>query len=107
MDSQDWMGWYVCVAYAVFLIVCALGAFSRAYAANLLQRVALLIFAVYAAWRIELIIKFGWGYPHEALVATALLLHAGGSTIKTIRHIRAGKRFRRRSGDTITGDLHD
>lgn len=93
------LSYYVCTAYAVLLLVCAAGAFSRAYAANLAQRFALAILAVWSAWRIELVLSNGWGYPHEPVVASALLLYALGSVHKTIKFLRSGRKRNRRAND--------
>lgn len=88
---------YVCTAYVVVCAACIAGAFSRDYSANLLQRLALAIFALWSTWRAQLVYEYGWGYPHETLVATALLLYAAGSALKTLRwkrkHTHALKRF--------------
>lgn len=77
------MAYYICGAYVVLFIVCLFGAFSKNYSANFMQSTAILLFALWAAWRIGLVWKFGWGYPHEPLVATALLLYSVGSFLKT------------------------
>lgn len=93
---------YICTVYAVVLLACVAGAFNRHYDANLAQRVALSLFALWAAWRIRLVYDNGWGYPHEPMVATALLLYAVGSGFKTIkwrlrhRRTRAGHPCRRK-----------
>ena len=76
---------YVCAAYAVVLALCMAGAFSVTYDANLAQRIAMGALAVWAAWRIQLVYEYGWGYPHETFVATALLLYAAGSAYKTLK----------------------
>lgn len=96
MPGTDLSSLYVCGAYTVFLLLCAAGAFSRSYDANLAQRLALALLALWAAWRIELVLRSGWGYPHETLVATALLLYATGSLYKTIKYLRAARGRRRR-----------
>lgn len=84
---------YVCTAYIVVCAACIAGAFSRDYSANLLQRLALGLFALWSTWRAQLVYESGWGYPHETLVATALLLYAAGSALKTM----AWQRRRRRA----------
>lgn len=76
---------YVCAAYVVVLAACIAGAFSRSYNANLAQRLALALLALWSVWRIELVYLNGWGYPHETFVATAMLLYACGSAQKTIK----------------------
>ena len=77
---------YVCTAYAAVLSACVAGAFSRSYNANLAQRLALALLGLWSAWRIQLVYAYGWGYPHETFMATALLLYAVGSAHKTIRY---------------------
>lgn len=99
MQYTEILSYYVCAAYAVLLLVCAAGAFSKAYAANLAQRFALATLAVWSAWRVELVLSHGWGYPHEPVVASALLLYALGSAHKTLKHLRASRLHNRRSND--------
>lgn len=75
---------YICAIYLLLFFACVAGAFSTLYNANLLQRLALSTLAFWTMWRIGLIWEHGWGYPHEPVVATALLLYAIGSVIKTL-----------------------
>lgn len=82
------MLFYICIAYIFLFIACVIGAFNHEYKANLLQRIALSILAIWSIWRIGLIWNYGWGYPHEFLVATALVLYAIGSAIKTRKYRR-------------------
>lgn len=90
---------YVCTAYAVVVLCCVVGAFNRTYDANLAQRIALALFALWSVWRIQLVSQHGWGYPHETMVVSALLLYAVGSASKTLKYIRAARRGNRRIGD--------
>lgn len=86
------MGWieaYICLIYTFMLIATAVGAFSRAFDANVVQRVALLMFAVWSAWRVQLILERGWGYPHEPLVATAMGMFAVGTIMKSLHYLRS------------------
>ena len=92
-------GGFVVLAYAIFFTACTVGAFSRAYSANLAQRLALALFAVWSAWRIGLVWRHGWGYPHEPLVASAMALYALGSAYKTIVFRLRAKKGGRRHGD--------
>ena len=92
-------GGFVVLAYAVFLSACTVGAFSRAFQANLAQRLALALFAVWSAWRMGLVWRHGWGYPHEPLVASAMALYALGSAYKTIVFRLRAKKGGRRHGD--------
>ena len=98
VQHMDAWGGFVVLAYAVFLSACTVGAFSRAYSANLAQRLAL--FAVWSAWRMGLVWRHGWGYPHEPLVASAMALYALGSAYKTIAY-----RFKARKGGRRRGDV--
>lgn len=91
---MDALHTYICTVYAVVLLACAIGAFNRHYDANLLQRLALSMFALWAVWRIRLVYSHSWGYPHEPLVATALLLYAIGSGFKTLKYWRRRSRQR-------------
>ena len=99
MQHMDAWGGFVVLAYAIFFTACTVGAFSRTYSANLAQRLAMALFAVWSAWRMGLVWRHGWGYPHEPLVASAMALYALGSAYKTIIfHLRA-KKGGRRHGD--------
>ena len=102
MQHMDAWGSFVVLAYAIFFTACAVGAFSRTYSANLAQRLAMALFAVWSAWRMGLVWRHGWGYPHEPLMASAMALYALGSAYKTIkwhlrhRRTRAGHPCRRK-----------
>lgn len=100
VQHLDAWGGFVLAAYAVFLSACTVGAFSRAYQANLAQRLALALFAVWSAWRMGLVWRHGWGYPHEPLLASAMALYALGSAYKTIAY-----RFKARKGGRRRGDV--
>ena len=99
VQHMDAWGGFVVLAYAVFLSACTVGAFSRAFQANLAQRLALALFAVWSAWRMGLVWRHGWGYPHEPLVASAMALYALGSAYKTIIFRLRAKKGGRRRGD--------
>jgi hypothetical protein len=86
---------YVTVAYAVVFSACVAGAFAHSYDANLPQRIAMALFAIWSVWRVQLVVVYGWGYPHETFVATALLLYAVGSAWKTIKWTKRRQRARR------------
>ena len=99
VQHMDAWGGFVVLAYAVFLSACTVGAFSRAFQANLAQRLALALFAVWSAWRMGLVWRHGWGYPHEPLMAAAMALYALGSAYKTIAYrFKARKGGRRHGG---------
>ena len=99
VQHMDAWGGFVVLAYAIFFTACTVGAFSRAYSANLAQRLALAMFAVWSAWRMGLVWRHGWGYPHEPLVASAMALYALGSAYKTIVFRLRAKKGGRRHGD--------
>ena len=99
MQHMDAWGSFVVLAYAIFFTACAVGAFSRAFQANLAQRLALALFAVWSVWRMGLFWSHGWGYPHEPLVASAMALYALGSAYKTIVFRLRAKKGGRRHGD--------
>lgn len=83
---MDWIAIYICLIYTFVLIISAVGAFSRAFDANVTQRFALTMFAVWSAWRVQLILEGGWGYPHEPLVATAMCVYAIGTVQKALHY---------------------
>ncbi len=99
VQHMDAWGGFVVLAYAIFFTACTVGAFSRAFQANLAQRLALALFAVWSAWRMGLVWRHGWGYPHEPLVASAMALYALGSAYKTIVFRLRAKKGGRRHGD--------
>lgn len=99
VQHMDAWGGFVVLAYAIFFTACTVGAFSRAYSANLAQRLALALFAVWSAWRMGLVWRHGWGYPHEPLMASAMALYALGSAYKTIVFRLRAKKGGRRHGD--------
>ena len=99
VQHMDAWGGFVVLAYAIFFTACTVGAFSRTYSANLAQRLALALFAVWSAWRMGLVWRHGWGYPHEPLVASAMALYALGSAYKTIIFRLRAKKGGRRHGD--------
>ena len=99
MQHMDAWGGFVVLAYAIFFTACTVGAFSRTYSANLAQRLAMALFAVWSAWRMGLVWRHGWGYPHEPLVASATALYALGSAYKTIIFRLRAKKGGRRHGD--------
>ena len=59
MQHMDAWGSFVVLAYAIFFTACAVGAFSRIYSANLAQRLAMALFAVWSAWRMGLFWSHG------------------------------------------------
>lgn len=83
---MDWMMVYICTIYVFVLCASVHGAFSPMFEANLIQKIGLLLFAFWAAWRIEIIVTAGWGYPHEPVVATAMALYAGGTIRKAFHY---------------------
>ena len=99
MQHMDAWGSFVVLAYAIFFTACAVGAFNRTYSANLAQRLAIALFAVWSAWRMGLVWRHGWGYPHEPLMASAMALYALGSAYKTIVFRLRAKKGGRRHGD--------
>lgn len=82
------MSTYVIITYIGIFVACLAGAFSNAYCANLLQRVALSTLAFWTVWRMGLIYERGYSTEHEAIVGTALALYAIGSLVKTLKFNR-------------------
>lgn len=79
------MSLFICTLYAIALLCCGLGLYNNRFDANLLQRIGLVLFAFWSVWRVTLIYKSGWGYPHEPMIATAIVLFAVGTVTKTLR----------------------
>ena len=81
----DTLSAYICAAYGLIVLTCVMGAFNIDYDANLLQRLALAMVAVWCVWRIQLVYAYQFTYPNEPVVATAIMLYAIGSIMKTLR----------------------
>jgi len=86
------MSMYVIVVYALFSVSTVVGALNRFFDANLTQRIALSLLGLWAVWRITLVYQFGWSYPHEPMIATALGLYAVGTIIKTVSYYRGDQK---------------
>lgn len=80
---------YVIVVYALFSLTTIVGALNRFFDANLTQRLALSLLGLWAIWRITLVYEFGWSYPHEPMMVTALGLYAIGTITKTVSYYRS------------------
>lgn len=85
---MDWFLIYVVTLYLSIIPASVWGAFSSRFCANVAQQVALCMFALWAVWRIFLIMQHGWGFPHEPMVVTALALYAGGTIQKALHYRR-------------------
>ncbi|WP_237173057.1 hypothetical protein [Paracandidimonas lactea] len=85
---MDWFLIYIIALYVIIIPLASWGALSPQFDANMLQRIALCMVALWAAWRISLMLQHGWGFPHEPLVATALALYALGTLQKALGYRR-------------------
>lgn len=81
----------VCLLYGVGLLGCAVGLYNRHYNANVLQRVALALLAVWFVARVLAVFHFGGTYGHEPVIALALAILAIGTLTKTLHHNRHGQ----------------
>ena len=79
------MSFFICTIYVLTLVLCTFGMYHNSFNANLLQRIALVLMSFWFVWRISLVFKYGWGYPHEPLIASSMFLFALGSTVKTLK----------------------
>jgi energy-coupling factor transporter transmembrane protein EcfT len=82
--QTDLMAAYIIAAYLLVFLACVVGSFNHRYEANTMQSLALAMLGFWCVWRIKLVWNFGWGIPHEPLLATALLCHSIGSVTKTM-----------------------
>lgn len=64
-------------------LACLAGAFSQCYAATVLQRIGMALIAVWAVWRVFLIIDQEYVHPHMALGAFGMATFAAGTMLKT------------------------
>ena len=90
---MTWVVVYILTAYLYMLAVSIGGVFSRGwFRANCIQQVALFLLAVWSAWRIQLIVEYGYVWTHEALVITATSLFATGTIMKARQHRKGVKK---------------
>lgn len=86
------MNAYVIACYVVLFVACLAGSFSHRFHANVMQSLGLGILGIWSAWRISLVWQSGWSFPHEPLLATALLFHSIGTISKTLGYVLRGKK---------------
>lgn len=79
------MALYVSLLYCISVVLCTFGLYHGQFNANLLQRVAIVLYVFWAIWRIGLLWGYGVVYPREPLVATAIALFAAGSFLKALQ----------------------
>ena len=95
------MSVYLIITYALLAVVCIVGAFSRSFDGDSLQRLGLGVLFFCFAGRAYMLMTMPYSWPHEPLIVTGLLLYASGTIRKTVsyclRRKRAEKliRFRR------------
>lgn len=79
---------YIVGIYVFICIASAVGSLNRDFDANIMQRIAMGLLALWAVWRIILIWDYGWSYPHEPVMVTALGIYAVGTITKMIHYRR-------------------
>lgn len=84
------MATYIIGLYVLVISATMWGAFSVRFNANLLQRFALFGFSLWSVWRISLILDYGYSWPQEPVMVTALALYAMGTIKKTLDYKRKG-----------------
>lgn len=67
---------------------CCWATFSRRFDANTIQRVAMMILALWCIWRAWLMRDNVIGHYQMAVIATGLLLFAIGTLVKTVKYHR-------------------
>ena len=95
------MSIYLIITYALLAVLCIVGAFSRAFDGDSMQRLGLGVLFFCFAGRTYMLMTMPYILPHEPLIVMGLLLYASGTIRKTVsyclRRKRAAKmiRFRR------------
>lgn len=96
---------YLIIAYLLLAGTCIMGAFSRAFNGDSMQRLALGVLFFWFAGRAYMLITMPYGWPHEPGIVTGLLLYASGTVKKTVKYCirrkRAAQLIRIRRDDNV------
>ena len=97
------MSIYLITTYALLAVLCVVGAFSRSFDGDSMQRLGLGVLFFCFAGRAYMLVTMPYGWPHEPGIVTGLLLYASGTIRKTVsyclRRKRAAKLIKSRRGD--------
>ena len=86
------MSVYLIITYALLAGLCIVGAFSRSFDGDSMQRLGLGVLFFCFAGRAYMLITMPYGWPHEPGIATGLLLYASGTIRKTVSYCLRRKR---------------
>ena len=86
------MSVYLIITYALLAVVCIVGAFSRSFDGDSLQRLGLGVLFFCFAGRAYMLMTMPYSGPHEPLIVTGLLLYASGTIRKTVSYCLRRKR---------------
>ena len=97
------MSIYLIITYVLLAVLCVVGAFSRPFDGDSMQRLGLGVLFFCFAGRAYMLVTMPYGWPHEPGIVTGLLLYASGTIRKTVsyclRRKRAAKLIKSRRGD--------
>lgn len=85
---------YLMTIYGFVALICIARHFNRSFNGNSFQRLGLAMASIWAICRIQMLSNGTWGYPHEPLLATSMVLYAIGTLIKTRQYCKRKKRAR-------------
>lgn len=83
------------LAYMLLAVVCTVGAFSRSFAGDSLQRLGLCVLFFCYAGRAYLLISVPYSWPHEPWIVLGSLLYASGTIRKTAAYCLRRRKFKK------------
>lgn len=89
------MSIYLIIAYALLAVLCIVGAFSRSFAGDSMQRLGLGVLFFCFSGRSYMLTTMPYSWPHEPLIMTGLLLYASGTIRKTVSYCLRRRKFKR------------
>lgn len=89
------MSVYLIITYALLAGLCIVGAFSRSFDGDSMQRLGLGVLFFCFAGRAYMLMTMPYGWPHEPLIVTGLLLYASGTIRKTVSYCLRRRKFKR------------
>ena len=89
------MSIYLIITYALLSVLCIVGAFSRSFDGDSMQRLGLGVLFFCFAGRAYMLITMPYGWPHEPGIVTGLLLYASGTIRKTVSYCLRRRKFQR------------
>lgn len=89
------MSVYLIITYMLLSALCIVGAFSRSFDGDSMQRLGLGVLFFFFAGRAYMLMTMPYGWPHEPGIVMGLLLYASGTIRKTVSYCLRRRRFKR------------